>query len=183
MEIAILFLHFQAPVSMNSFMYNDEESKFDPTLNSEVTDDKFDITSYVSDTSELPECKPDASVLSNFPSTYVEKKVRIGGKKIDMNAQKYVIDKQEDDHIDVETVPDGSLPVLEAGDVNSLLEQFEASEEFHTMLHSETNVKIENVDSVQVKTEPITIKEENNYCSQETEDVMQGTNVILIDIH
>ncbi|RZB38797.1 GPI-anchored adhesin-like protein PGA55, partial [Asbolus verrucosus] len=80
----------------------------------------FDITTYINE--------PETT--NNF-----EKKVRAAVKKIDVEAQKYIVeDKGEaldtnDDVIDVETVFEGaSLPVLEASDAFSLLEQFEASE-------------------------------------------------------
>ncbi|CAH1375395.1 unnamed protein product [Tenebrio molitor] len=63
-----------------------------------------------------------------------QRKYKSTGKRIDIQAQRYIIDDEGDtldpgDEIDVETVFEGtSLPVLEATDALSLLEQFEASE-------------------------------------------------------
>ncbi|XP_044264031.1 uncharacterized protein LOC123010909 [Tribolium madens] len=90
-------------------------------------------------TSELSSCFDDKH---NFDLTkYINenvsvenRKVRSVGKKIDKQAQKYIIEDKNDnldtnDDVDVETVFEGaSLPVLEANDAFSLLEQFEASE-------------------------------------------------------
>ena len=86
----------------------------------------------------------DGKDLSNFDlATYInepedtspaKRKVKSAGKKIDKEAQRYIIDDKNDkldtsDEIDVETISEGtSLPVLEANDAFSLLEQFEASE-------------------------------------------------------
>lgn len=76
----------------------------------------FDLTKYINE--PIPE----------------KRKVKSTGKKIDKQAQKYIIEEEKDnldtsDEVDVETVFEGaSLPVLEANDAFSLLEQFEASE-------------------------------------------------------
>lgn len=61
------------------------------------------------------------------PEKY-SRKHRAGVKKIDMKAQKYIIDEEDD--VDVETVSECGDPaaIIQAGDLNSLLEQFEASE-------------------------------------------------------
>lgn len=76
----------------------------------------FDITAYLKD-------DPPHSPAEKF-----SRKHRAGVKKIDMKAQRYILD--EDDDVDVETVSEcgDPTPILEAGDLNSLLEQFEASE-------------------------------------------------------
>lgn len=79
-----------------------------------------------------------------------EPKLRLGGKRIDMEAQKYIVDDSEgdseDDHVDVETISErGDCPVLEAGDVNSLLEQFEATSGMREKKGSESNVDVEDL--------------------------------------
>ncbi|XP_065173791.1 uncharacterized protein srl [Atheta coriaria] len=71
---------------------------------------------------------------------------KFGGKRIDMARGRYMVDEEdsssddEDIAIDVETV-DGeeeiSHPVLQAGDLNSLLEQFEATETTNMELHQQ----------------------------------------------
>ncbi|CAG9865257.1 unnamed protein product [Phyllotreta striolata] len=73
----------------------------------------FDITKYINE-DDLSPSEPPA------------KKVKAGVKKIDLNAQRYLIDDDED--VDVETIDCDISPVLEAKDVTSLLEQFEATE-------------------------------------------------------
>lgn len=154
-------------------MCADDDSKYDPILENKDSKDGFDITSYLTDPSEPTNSKLETLVSSNSSSTINLKKCRLGGKKIDMEAQKYVIDDSEDDHIDVETVSEnGSLPVLEAGDLNSLLEQFEASEEIHSKLNSETKIKTENDDMIEIKYEPLPLQEMS--IKREVEDVIEG---------
>ncbi|EFA09817.1 hypothetical protein TcasGA2_TC011963 [Tribolium castaneum] len=92
-------------------------------------------------TSELSSCFNDKDVNNFDLAKYINesaftdsRKVKSVGKKIDKQAQKYIIEDKDDnfdtsDEVDVETVFEGaSLPVLEANDAFSLLEQFEASE-------------------------------------------------------
>lgn len=72
-----------------------------------------------------------ATYLKDDPGTTPEKyskKHRAGVKKIDMKAQKYIIDEEDD--VDVETVSEcgDASAIIQAGDLDSLLEQFEASE-------------------------------------------------------
>ncbi|KAL3268091.1 hypothetical protein HHI36_007218 [Cryptolaemus montrouzieri] len=61
-------------------------------------------------------------------------KFKAGRKRIDLKARKYIVDEElaeeeEEEHVDVETISEnGNNPVLEARDLDSLLEQFEASE-------------------------------------------------------
>ncbi|KAK5645535.1 hypothetical protein RI129_006835 [Pyrocoelia pectoralis] len=80
--------------------------------------------------------------VDNVPA--VKSNQRLPGKKIDTTAQCYILNdpstfiksepKEEDsgdsenDFIDVDTVSDQTTPILQAGDLNSLLEQFEATE-------------------------------------------------------
>lgn len=73
----------------------------------------FDITKFLKD---------------DPPSPRYSRKHRAGVKKIDMKAQKYIIDEEDD--VDVETVSECGEPaaIIQAGDLHSLLEQFEASE-------------------------------------------------------
>lgn len=84
----------------------------------------------------------DITAYLGQPEPVLHKSIGPGGKKIDMEAQRYVLDDSEDDQIDVETVSnctspvlqrneDSTSPVLEAGDVDSLLAQFEAKTEHH----------------------------------------------------
>lgn len=155
-------------------MCNDEHTTYnDPTLENEAHKDTFDITSYINDNIPEPsifESKNTDLFTQTPPQSIVnEKKPRIAGKRIDMKAQRYLIDDPEDDHVDVETVSEnGNPPVLEAGDLDSLLEQFEASEEFHSTMHGDKTdmIKVEKVDIVEVKTEPI---------EQETEKSVKPT--------
>lgn len=83
------------------------------------------------------------------------KKLRAGIKKIDMKAQRYILD--EDDEVDVETVSEcgDPSPILEAGDLNSLLEQFEASEipdltlpEVFLETQALPTVELQNIESI-----------------------------------
>lgn len=102
----------------------------------DLVDSNFDITNYI-----------------NEPFIE-ERKIKAGVKKIDMEAQRYIVDpdlKQElddeDENVDVETVEEcENSPVLQAGDLKSLLEQFEATEvkpqvsKETEIVHSEENV-------------------------------------------
>lgn len=76
----------------------------------------FDITVYLKD--DMPPSQAEKN----------SKKHRAGVKKIDMKAQRYILDEEDD--VDVETVSECGepSPILQAGDLDSLLEQFEASE-------------------------------------------------------
>lgn len=87
----------------------------------------FDLASFINDTDSTKSVTSSTSNQQSHPET--ERKRPIGGKKVDLEAQKYIIDDPEDVHIDVETISEnGSPPALEAGDLDSLLEQFEATE-------------------------------------------------------
>lgn len=134
-----------------------------------LTNEHIPLNTHLPDSAFPIESKPTAIWSPPKPPTYPR-----GGKKIDMEAQCYVISNDEsaedsdsepsdhsdledgthkdagsitikeeidvedvpvksepeDEHVDVETVSDNEapLPVLEARDLNSLLEQFEASE-------------------------------------------------------
>lgn len=119
----------------------------DPDLN----DSNFDLTKYVTEPQESEPKKPDPLI-------------RFGGKKLDLKAQCYVTelnnDEEENDHVDVETVSEnGSPAVLEAGDVDSLLEQFEATEglpiaEKTEEIEEKANVR--NVETSQVEESIVT---------------------------
>lgn len=147
---------------------NDEEEAalIDPALENEARQGTFDITSYINDTTPEPSTSDpegDTAPPPPQPQPLVirDRKPRLGGKRIDMKAQRYVIDDPEDDHVDVETVSEnGNPPVLEAGDLDSLLEQFEASEEFQNTMQLEKPVRIEKMDLVEVKMEPFDVTEE-----------------------
>ncbi|CAH1119187.1 unnamed protein product [Phaedon cochleariae] len=80
----------------------------------------FDIASYLTD--------PDQSKPAAIQTVPI-RKPKAGVKKIDLKAQRYIVDDEQDE-IDVETVSEcgESSPVLEAGDLDSLLEQFEATQ-------------------------------------------------------
>lgn len=95
-------------------IFDKDESK-DDLLN--LSDTKnFDIAAYLKDDHPYQVSEQNS------------RKFRAGVKKIDMKAQRYILDEEDD--IDVETVSDcdDSSPIMEAGDLTSLLEQFEASE-------------------------------------------------------
>lgn len=90
--------------------------------------------------------------------------IRAGVKKIDLKAQKYIVDEDEDENVDIETVSDNEeKAVLEAGDLKSLLEQFEATckndVDIKTEQKSEQIEKSYKVD-IKIKEEPAIIKEE-----------------------
>jgi len=78
--------------------------------------------------------------------------VGIGRKKIDREAQKYIVDgtsnpSEDEDEVDIETVSEeGSAPVLEAGNIEDLLLQFEATE---------ARMNHENLPKVEIKTEMV----------------------------
>lgn len=107
------------------------------------------------------------------------KSIGPGGKKIDMQAQKYVVDDAEDDNVDVETISEHPSPVLEACDVNSLLEQFEAETQYnisnalhdckHTSYCKSMHIKQENYlnhytkSFVHIKEEPEDSADEISY--------------------
>lgn len=94
----------------------------------------FDIANYIDDTLPPPPSPVETPSSAGFETkqNVAQRKLGIGVKKIDMNAQRYIVeeDNEGEDDVDVETVSEcgGNVPVLEAGDLNSLLEQFEATE-------------------------------------------------------
>lgn len=122
---------------------NDDEmaqqkgSKCD-NLDDDIEASNFDITSFIND------------------PTIEERKIKAGVKKIDMQAQKYIVeegeeDDDEDENVDIETVEDcENSPVLQAGDLKSLLEQFEATEmpEVRPVLLEETEIVEEKKESL-----------------------------------
>ncbi|KAL0133770.1 hypothetical protein PUN28_001026 [Cardiocondyla obscurior] len=84
--------------------------------------------------STLPFINAPNNAYMNEKNENVKMKTKVTKKKSKKNEGlsaatnvKVKLDEQED-CVDVETVPRGEQPVIEAGDVNSLLEQFEASE-------------------------------------------------------
>nr|XP_023024188.1 peroxisome proliferator-activated receptor gamma coactivator 1-alpha [Leptinotarsa decemlineata]XP_023024189.1 peroxisome proliferator-activated receptor gamma coactivator 1-alpha [Leptinotarsa decemlineata] len=91
-------------------------------------DESFDLTSYIVQDESVPPANP------TFSSS--EKKLKAPVKKIDLKAQRYIVDDDEDE-VDVETISENeenlavhkeeNPTVLEACDLNSLLEQFEAT--------------------------------------------------------
>lgn len=110
--------------------------------------DNFDLTSFTNDSETTKSVtQPPSNQQSHSHS---EHKRPIGGKKVDLEAQQYIIDDPEDVHVDVETISEnGSPPVLEARDLDSLLEQFEATEVHQNSLRT----RMSNIDDVEVKTE------------------------------
>ncbi|XP_045473204.1 uncharacterized protein LOC123679764 isoform X2 [Harmonia axyridis] len=76
---------------------------------------------------DIPKIKSEHKSAS---STRQKKKPKVAGiKRIDKKAGRYIIDNEDEDReIDIETVTKDDVPVIEANDVNSLLEQFEATE-------------------------------------------------------
>lgn len=105
------------------------------------------------------------------PVDLPKRTIKAGMKKIDLKAQKYIIDEdikksfsEDECDIDIETVSEEeSSPVLEAGNLTDLLEQFEATEvqnKEHINNSDQQNVNL-NV-KVQVKTEKAPILETSN---------------------
>lgn len=112
-------------------------------INSDISDDillcnitsndiklKNDIRNHnIASSIEVGNNNVTSNVITNIPKP---KTIGPGGKKIDMKAGRYVIEEtkfsdSEDDEVDVETISEcGTSPVLEARDLDSLLEQFEA---------------------------------------------------------
>lgn len=109
----------------------------------------FDLPSFINDLDVKPNIVTPPIQIKTEP----ERKRPIGGKKVDLEAQKYIIDDPDDVHIDVETISEsGSPPALEAGDLDSLLEQFEASEVNRSALEPEVcGINVIDSDSVKVK--------------------------------
>lgn len=142
--------------------------------NDDINEKNFDITKYIH-----PEpTKPPGP----------------GGKKIDMIAQKYVVAKletndkdEEEDHVDVETISEQPSPVLEAGDVDSLLEQFEAETKFNIMktepkcsLYDEV-ANSNSSTSLNVKTEPEkVVKSKPNTATPQTQTKLEADRHKLI---
>lgn len=132
----------------------------------------FDITDYVfkdeqpqvkdtvqSKTEEIPiksESLPTGSGgdtdVNPPPAPPIKRAVGIGRKKIDFKARKYIVEdtsnpSEDEDEVDIETVSEeDSAPVLQAGNIADLLEQFEATE---------ACVKHDNPPKVETKTEKV----------------------------
>lgn len=132
----------------------DDDNNHDTLTNANLN--TFDITSFLTE----PEPQETSDNVTSKPTEVAKqqpKKLRTGGKKIDINARKYIVSDSEDDHIDVETVSEhgDSAPVLEAGDLNSLLEQFEASEGFQSK-EMASEIKVEEMlidENIKIKQE------------------------------
>lgn len=62
------------------------------------------------------------------PSKYFKPRQVVSRKKIDMRAQRYIIEDDEDREVDIETVTKEDNPVIVAADAKGLLEQFEINE-------------------------------------------------------
>lgn len=134
-------------------------SEWQHFMNSEVSElDAFSTGISLTDMCE------NISETEHIPSQQLKKMPHFSGKKIDLNAQCYIINERENDKphideeteenlnsvseeaindkvktedvdsendfVDVDTVSDINTPILQAGDLNSLLEQFEATESF-----------------------------------------------------
>lgn len=105
----------------------------------ELMNEVSELEAFTTDMPLTDDVKGDIIPTSN-PSSHIS---RLPGKKIDTTAQCYILNEptvsvksepeeedSENDFIDVDTVPDQTTPILQAGDLNSLLEQFEATECF-----------------------------------------------------
>lgn len=132
-------------------------------------EDKFDLTEYINDIDDRQRLQNNS------------KGLKTGGKKIDINAQRYVLDDEEDcdsedDAVDVETLSDSdqtSPLVLQATDVNTLLEQFEANETTNSEIKQKemdtnalTNIKQEITiieEDIKVEPEDNDFPEDNDY--------------------
>lgn len=168
-------------MNIDSFMSNDDQSTYhDPALESAACKGTFDITSYINDTTAEPSTSAPEETPPPPPNPPKEKRPRTGGKKIDMKAQRYVIDDLEDDHVDVETVSEnGNPPVLEAGDLDSLLEQFEASEELHSAINADNEARGDVgkvVHRVEQKTEIVQV--EKRGFMPKKQDVEKGKGIL-----
>lgn len=118
----------------------------------------FDLTKY------LTEEEPKPQVKSEQISTN-ERKLRAGVKKIDLKAQKYIVENGNEDSSDTEEeelhFKIQNTPVLEACDLYSLLEQFEATElpdfpsdfmeeNVNLKANGEQTIKKENIDKTMI---------------------------------
>lgn len=112
----------------------------------------FDLTKYLTEEEPKPQINTEQININ-------ERKLRAGVKKIDLKAQKYIVgnesdagsDSEEDLQSDIQ-----STPVLEACDLYSLLEQFEATE-----MPDFPSDFMEDTSSLKTKDEQTTIKKEN----------------------
>ncbi|XP_050310541.1 peroxisome proliferator-activated receptor gamma coactivator-related protein 1 isoform X2 [Anthonomus grandis grandis] len=146
---------------------------------SELTN--FDIAEYVFE--EDKQTRKSIKVEPQEPKR-TEKVLKMGMKKIDLKAQKYIIEetsedssdlkvqrtiketiKEEDSEcdVDIETVSEEeSSTILEAGDIKDLLEQFEATEVTNIEQTKCQNLSLDV--KVQIKCEPTVIQENVDEC-------------------
>lgn len=144
---------------------------------------------------DFQEIRPNSSLNTSSPWNLLDnlntvenntniRTIKSAGKKIDMNAQCYIVTKKEldldnesdsidimepiikkesfsdeerenndteNDYVDVDTVSEQGTPILQAGDLNSLLEQFEATENNNCLqsqpplVIKEEKIEIENM--------------------------------------
>ncbi|XP_050504895.1 uncharacterized protein LOC114325063 isoform X2 [Diabrotica virgifera virgifera] len=99
----------------------------------------FDITEYLNDVDPIPQAPVSTNSANVSPTSSSEsctsntnassRKFKAGMKKMDLQAQRYIIEEDDDD-VDVETISEceENTPVLEAKDLTTLLEQFEATQ-------------------------------------------------------
>ncbi|XP_060529333.1 uncharacterized protein LOC132703843 isoform X2 [Cylas formicarius] len=138
--------------------------------------------------------KCDSNVCCSSDVISKAAKSKAGVKKIDLKAQRYITEDEEvkktlsdnEDDVDIETVSDNeNSPVLEAGDLTSLLEQFEATEEISlnsTNLHidsSEENTKKQQSD-IDPNSES-TIGKSNFKVKEKKQEVIQPTHIENFD--
>lgn len=157
---------------------NITESKGDRTRISESSDilntsfnstdiTNFDIAEYIfEENKQSKQSMHESKLITNKVKTseMPKRAIKAAVKKIDLKAQKYIIDKKkslsEDDEIDVETVSEEEYaPVLEAGDLTDLLEQFEASEIKNNEQNLNLGCNIQQNLSLKVKVEVKTEKD------------------------
>ncbi|KAG5888045.1 hypothetical protein JTB14_032854 [Gonioctena quinquepunctata] len=151
--------------------------------------DNFDLTTYINES----DLKPEPAIPIRKP--------KAGVKKIDLKAQRYIVDDDEDE-VDVETVSEcgENSPVLEAVDLNSLLEQFEATQvpdlpinymenDTNIFASPENNISLKPNDmavqnsccnGLNIKAQPklFKVKEESIFTSIKEEPIDTGMDVI-----
>uniref|UniRef100_A0A6P7F0K3 Peroxisome proliferator-activated receptor gamma coactivator 1-alpha n=1 Tax=Diabrotica virgifera virgifera TaxID=50390 RepID=A0A6P7F0K3_DIAVI len=142
----------------------------------------FDITEYLNDVDPIPQAPVSTNSANVSPTSSSEsctsntnassRKFKAGMKKMDLQAQRYIIEEDDDD-VDVETISEceENTPVLEAKDLTTLLEQFEAtqiphfpdnfvSESIPSHIFEEEEATPVNIKQVVKKEEALVVKQE-----------------------
>uniref|UniRef100_A0A0A9Y6T0 Acyl carrier protein n=1 Tax=Lygus hesperus TaxID=30085 RepID=A0A0A9Y6T0_LYGHE len=112
---------------------------------------------------------PTADLLDTFtvsdsdsscaPAPVNEPSQDLGPDNYDVVDIKIEGEDEEEDEVDIETVTD-SMPVIEANDIDSLLDQFEASERVNNMC--KTKMKVEAITKVKINRRRAKVKEKKS---------------------